>query len=260
MGARPQLRQDMEKERSVDKVDKEVLLTLAGMTRLAVVGTGNYGRALRAKLIGSGAEVVWGSRRPGDSQVTVEAALQESLVILAVPVFSWPSLPLASLQPGSVVMDCSNRKSWCRPEEISQAEQLRDLLPAGVKVVKCLNTVSAYELENSSLSPGKQVPLAGDCPEAKRVVSELLDKMGFHFSDMGPLSRARDIENMPLYLFVNWRLPLAVSTRNLSPRRSDDQYSLMIGLRNAQNFSFIKEENINLQKSDNNILTSDNPD
>ena len=218
----------MEKASSVEK---DVMVGLGGTSRLGVVGTGNYGRAIRAKLVGSGVVVVWGSRTPDQDQVTLEKVMEESLIILAVPVFSWSSLPLSSLQPGTVVIDCSNRTSWCRQEEISQAEQLQDLLPSGVTVVKCLNTVSAYELENTSLSPGKQVPLAGDSPEAKRLVSEVLDRMGFHFSDMGPLHRARDIENMPLYLFLNWRRPLLVSTRNVPS-------NISIKLTNWFNFTY----------------------
>ena len=69
-------------------------------------------------------------------------------------------------------------------------------------------------LLNIRLPP--QVPLAGDCPEAKEAVCSVLELMGYHSTDLGPLRRARDIENIPLYLFINWRRPLAVSTRNLS--------------------------------------------
>ena len=68
----------------------------------------------------------------------------------------------------------------------------------------------------STVDFSPQVPLAGDCPEAKEAVCSLLDLMGYHSTDLGPLRRARDIENIPLYLFLNWRRPLAVSTRNLS--------------------------------------------
>ena len=142
------------------KAAEEVSVSLA-RARVGVVGTGNFGRALRSKLLSVGAEVVWGSRTPGPAslQVSLETVMQERLVVLAVPVFSWSSLPLSSLGEGAVVVDCSNRTSWCRDGEISQAEQLQDLLPPGVRLVKCLNTLSAYELENSSLSPGKQVTL-----------------------------------------------------------------------------------------------------
>ena len=146
----------MEKKAAV----KEVRVSLA-QVRVGVVGTGNYGRALRSKLLSVGAEVVWGSRSPGPGtdQVSLETVMEERLVVLAVPVFSWASLPLDSLVEGTVVVDCSNRASWCREGEISQAEQLQDLLPSSVRLVKCLNTLSAYELENTSLSPGKQVRL-----------------------------------------------------------------------------------------------------
>ena len=78
--------------------------------------------------------------------------MMESLLILAVPSFSWASLPLASLQPGCVVLDPSNRVTRCEPGQASQAETLQ-----GVSVVKCLNTLSAYELENQSSEAGKQV-------------------------------------------------------------------------------------------------------
>ena len=42
-------------------------------------------------------------------------------------------------------------------------------------------------------------------------MSQLLDTLGYHVSDMGALVRARDIENIPLSLFINWRQPLALS-------------------------------------------------
>ena len=71
---------------------------------------------------------MWGSRTPGhdQQQVPLEKAMVEGLLVLAVPTFS-------------------------------QAEQLQQLVPPGVAVVKCLNTVSAYELENTSDTAGKTV-------------------------------------------------------------------------------------------------------
>ena len=83
--------------------------------------------------------------------------MMESLMILAVPSFSWSSLPLSSLPPGCVVLDPSNRGARCEPGQASQAETLQTLLPPGVAVVKCLNTLSAYELENQIYEAGKQV-------------------------------------------------------------------------------------------------------
>ena len=56
-----------------------------------------------------------------------------------------------------------------------------------------------------------QVPIAGNSAQAKHHVSKLLDTLGYHVTDMGPLDRARDVENIPLSLFLNWRKPLALS-------------------------------------------------
>ena len=87
----------MEKKAAVEEVSVSL-----GRARVGVVGTGNYGRALRAKLLSVGAEVVWGSPPPGltTDQVSLETIMKERLVVLAVPVFSWPSLPLSSLGEG----------------------------------------------------------------------------------------------------------------------------------------------------------------
>ena len=126
-------------------------------SRVAVVGSGNFGRAIVTKVRSAGFDVIWGSRNPVGDQVPVEKVMMESLLILAVPSFSWSSLPLSSLCPGCVVLDPSNRRARCEPGSVSQAESLQQLLPPGVTVVKCLNTLSAYELENQSLEAGKQV-------------------------------------------------------------------------------------------------------
>ena len=126
-------------------------------SRVAVVGSGNFGRAIVSKVRSAGFDVIWGSRNPVGDQVPVEKVMMESLMILAVPSFSWSSLPLSSLPPGCVVLDPSNRGARCEPGQASQAETLQTLLPPGVAVVKCLNTLSAYELENQILEAGKQV-------------------------------------------------------------------------------------------------------
>ena len=134
--------------------------------RVGVIGTGAMGRAVVTRLEESGLEVVWGSRHPDPDtgQVSVEeamAALEQEpmMLILAVPSFSWSSLPLSSLCPGCVVLEPSNRRARCEPGSLSQAESLQQLLPPGVTVVKCLNTLSAYELENKSFAAGKQVKI-----------------------------------------------------------------------------------------------------
>ena len=57
-----------------------------------------------------------------------------------------------------------------------------------------------------------QIPIAGDSAQAKALVSMFLEKLGYHFQDLGVLEQARIIENIPLALFTEWRRPLLVST------------------------------------------------
>merc|ERR1711892_779096 len=195
----------------VDAMDEGIKVDITDSESVGVVGTGNFGKAITTKLVQCGIQVVIGSRNPAGPQVSMEKAFQEKIVILAVPSFSWQDLPLTKIMAGTVLIDCSNRAQTCGLDEISQAEKLQQLLPHGVHVVKCFNTISAYELENQTFSAGQQVPIAGDDPNGKNAVCELLDKLGYHVSDMGGLENARLIENMPLALFPEWKKPFFIS-------------------------------------------------
>ena len=44
------------------------------------------------------------------------------VVVLAVPVFAWPLLPLDTLQPATVIIDPSNRAASCAPDTQSQVQ------------------------------------------------------------------------------------------------------------------------------------------
>ena len=178
---------------------------------VAVIGTGNFGRALASKVRAAGLEVVVGSRRPGPGLVPLERAFAERVVVLAVPVFSWSDLPLHCLQPGAVVVDCSNRTSRARPGQPAQAEQLLPLLPPGVALVKALNTVSAYSLENPGLFSIAAVPVAGSSTAARRTVAAILQRCGFTVQDLGGMEHAVTIENIPLSLFPAWTRPALIS-------------------------------------------------
>merc|ERR1711892_211930 len=195
----------------VDAMDQGIKVDITDSESVGVVGTGNFGKAITTKLVQCGIQVVIGSRNPAGPQVSMEKAFQEKIVILAVPSFSWQDLPLTKIMAGTVLIDCSNRAKTCGLDELSQAEKLQQLLPHGVHVVKGFNTISAYELENHTFSAGQQVPIAGDDQKGKQAVGELLDKLGYHVSDMGGLEHSRLIENMPLALFPEWKTPFFIS-------------------------------------------------
>ena len=97
----------------------------------------------------------------GLATVSQEEAMKKSIVIVAIPFQFYSSLPLESILPGTVVVDCSNRTNTCQGEDLAQAEQLQAMLGKGVTVVKALNTLSAYEFENNLSAGGREVPIAG---------------------------------------------------------------------------------------------------
>lgn len=56
-----------------------------------------------------------------------------------------------------------------------------------------------------------QVYLCGSSTEAKQAVSEVATKLGLSVLDRGSLTAARELEDFPLELFPEWRLPLRLS-------------------------------------------------
>ena len=194
---------------SGNNLDMKVNLT--NVSSVGIVGTGNFGKALGSKLETCGVEVIVGSRNPGGKFVSVEKSIQENLIILAVPKFSWTEIPFGKMNPRAVVIDCSNRSLKCPTDELSQAEILQQMVPPLVHVVKGLNTISAYELENKTIPVRKKIPIAGNDKLGKKTVGVLLAKLGYQVCDMGSLEQARTIENIPLSLFPEWRKPIIVS-------------------------------------------------
>ena len=124
-------------------------------------------RALACRLESRGVPHVIASRTPRHGQLSLDDGLREALVILAVPAHAIYSLPLENLRKDSVVVECSNRPRKCGEDELSQAEQLAAAMPLGPVVVKALNTVSGYFLEQIAEQSVKPVPIASDSGSAK---------------------------------------------------------------------------------------------
>ncbi|XP_037309395.1 metalloreductase STEAP4-like isoform X2 [Pungitius pungitius] len=185
---------------------------------LCILGTGDLGRSLGLRLLQSGYRVVYGSRRPHScgplpqgAQVTSHAAAAQSasLIFICVHREHYGFLEtIAHHLEGKVLVDLSNNlKKEMYPE--ANAAYLQRLVP-GAAVVKGLNTLSAWALQNGLLA-GKQVYLCGNSEEAKWAVAEMSTKLGLSVLDKGSLSAARELEDFPLELFPEWRLPLRVA-------------------------------------------------
>ena len=144
---------------------------------VSILGTGNFGQALAARLLKSGVAVMVGSRMPGVlnsglTTVSQEEALKRRIIIVAIPYNFYSSLPLKKILPGTIVVDCSNRAKTCKPDELSQAEQLQALVLDEVMVVKAFNTLSAYEFENNIAAGGRELPIAGAERNGQKMLSE----------------------------------------------------------------------------------------
>jgi len=187
---------------------------------IAIVGSGDFGRALALRMVQSGYTVCIGSRNPqrnkalvekvGAKLISTEEAIKSSrIIILAVPKDFYERQPLHLLE-NKIVIDVSNRSTVYRKEEQSQAEYLQSLLPRSA-VIKAFNVLSAYALETGGIQGSKEVLYAGDVHSAKEETNQLIRFLGFTPVDRGALRNAREIEDIPVQRFPLWKWPLIVS-------------------------------------------------
>jgi len=183
-----------------------------------IIGSGDFGRALAGRLAKSGYRVTIASRdagaRNGDL-IPVGVRLSDisevsaaDIVIVAIPFDFYSSLP-SGLLAGKIVVDVSNRATVKRTSDLSQAEHLAQILPQS-KVVKSFNVLSAYSLENGGLQGSKQVFVAGDDRDARESVTMMVRAAGFTPVDTGLLVTARTIEDIPVSVFTQWRVPFYI--------------------------------------------------
>jgi len=192
---------------------------------IAVIGSGNFGRALALKISQSGYHVYIGSRNPdknrhlltdsGITTTTIEEAIVNAtskIIIFAVPKDFYDIVvpTIYDLLDGKIVVDVSNRNSVHSKMVISHAEYLQRLLPTSA-VVKAFNVLSAYVLESGGIQGSKEVFYAGDIQAAKLKVNDLIRQMGYLPVDRGSIRSAREIEDIPVRQFPEWKTPLVIS-------------------------------------------------
>jgi len=207
-GETPRARDEMELSASAQESSRS----------LCVLGTGDFGRAIAQRAVLSGYSVTIGTRskeKQADmlhlieatgARMTsqVEAIASSQLVVVAVARDFYDTLPLHALQ-NKVLIDVSNGSDVVKAKSLrSNAEYLQELVPSAV-VVKALNVVSAYLLESGGIQGSREIPIAADSDAARQQAMQLVRDMGFLPVDMGPLRTSREIEQMPLQFFRNWR-------------------------------------------------------
>jgi predicted dinucleotide-binding enzyme len=193
--------------------------------KIGIVGAGKIGGALAATLVPLGHQVeIANSRGPetlgdlaaetGAVPVSSRLAVQDKeLVVVTIQQFRVPELAEAAIfedvPAETIVLETNNyypRQRDGRIAEIedglTESEWVSEQL--GRAVIKAFNNIYFVHLRENGQAPGTAnriaLPVAGDEPEAKRVVLALVDALGFDAVDAGPLAESwRQQPGTPVY-------------------------------------------------------------
>ena len=191
---------------------------------VAIIGTGNVGRALGTSLTGAGHQVVFAGRDAAKATEAasavgasaagsfVEAARGADVVVLAVPYAAVASVAaeIAPVIAGKVVIDATNPikpdySGLATGDGPSGGEIVAAALP-GARVVKAFNTVFASNQGNPAAQGTTLDALyATDDAEARATFASLASSIGFRPVHVGPLAAARELEAMA---WLNIRLQM----------------------------------------------------
>lgn len=197
--------------------------------RIGVLGTGMVGQAIAGRLVELGHDVVMGAREAANPKAAdwvaqhpagragsfADAAGHAELVVNATAgarsLAALAAAGGAETLAGKVLVDVSNPLDQSRTpigltvvDTDSLGEQIQRAYP-GARVVKTLNTVNADVMVHPERVPGEHtIFVAGDDPDAKRVVRGLLAGFGWPeggILDLGGIQAARGMEMyLPLWL------------------------------------------------------------
>lgn len=192
--------------------------------RIGLIGAGKIGGTLARLFLAQGHEVAVSNSRgpetltelvdelgPGARALTsAEAAEFGEVVVVSVPLGHYQQVPTTGVA-GKPVVDTNNyypqRDGHISPlddDSTTSSELLQKHLP-DAHVVKAFNQIRWTNLGADGVAagtPGRTgIPIAGDDADAKRVVMDLVEQIGFDAVDTGPLSSGRLFQpNSPLYV------------------------------------------------------------
>jgi 8-hydroxy-5-deazaflavin:NADPH oxidoreductase len=204
------------------------------MTTMAILGgTGQQGGGLARRFARAGAGVIVGSRDPGRARDIVagwsaagtpievadyaSAVERAGVIVLAVPFTSIDAL-LEELQPrlaaGAIVIDVTvpvtfegGKLGMIDVAEGSAAEHIRARLPVHVTLAAAFKTIPAHLLGAGDQPLDCDEFVCGDSDEARARAVAMVELLpGLRPVDVGPLSRARSIEQLTaLAIAINRR-------------------------------------------------------
>jgi 8-hydroxy-5-deazaflavin:NADPH oxidoreductase len=195
--------------------------------RIGIIGSGKIGSTAAHLFVAAGHQVAIANRRGPSSLAPLEhelgarlraqnveeaARFGDQLVLVAVPIGAYDALPAGAFA-GRIVIDTTN----CYPgrdgsdaaldnDQTTSSALLAEYLP-GARIVKAFNTMLYSTLAQAgrpSASADDRLALfvAGDDLDAKRIVTGLIEELGFTAIDTGGLARGerRQQPNSPIYV------------------------------------------------------------
>jgi predicted dinucleotide-binding enzyme len=192
--------------------------------KIGIIGAGNIGGTAARLFIDAGHEVAIANSRgpetlrdlvaelgPKARAVTpAEAARFGEVVLVAVPLKDYTSLPADELR-GRIVVDAMNyypgrdgQFAQLDSGERASTEMVAAQLP-GARVVKAFNTIWFEHLKTQGRKHApreerRAIFVSGDDAEAKRIVSGLIEEIGFGAYDMGTLQESKQQQpDTPVY-------------------------------------------------------------
>ena len=198
--------------------------------KVTIVGAGKMGRAIGTRAVAGGHEVEVVDRDPAEAGKLAEelgggaTALEGDAPFGGDVVFFalyYPGIKDAVSQysdriAGKVVVDITNpvdTQTWDRlatKPGSSSAEEVAGLVPEGTSVVKAFNTTFAPTLAAGEVAGhALDVLIAGDDEAAKKKVAQLASDAGLRPLDVGPLSRAQQLEQLG-FLHISIQEPLGL--------------------------------------------------
>ncbi len=202
-----------------------------GEMLVTIIGAGLMGRGIGIRMVSGGNDV-----EIHDKDDEKARALAQDLVALGggraagaeagylrgeVVVLALPYAALAGVVgdyreqlAGKVVIEISNPVDFSTMEGVvtppgsSAAEEVAKLLPDGAQLVKAFNTTFGNTLVSGAVAGQHlDVLLAGDDLAAKEMIADLVRAGGLRPIDVGPLRRARQLEQLG-FLHISLQGPL----------------------------------------------------
>jgi len=184
--------------------------------KVTIIGAGNMGRGIGTRMAAGGHDVEVIDHDPAEARKLADelgngATAAETpggeVVVLALPYAAVADVigEHRDALAGKVVIDITNPADWSTmdrlvtPEGSSAAEEIAKQLGGKARVVKAFNTTFAGTLATGEVAGQPlDVLIAGDDEDAKRTVASLVETGGMRPLDLGPLTRARQLEHAGL--------------------------------------------------------------